>query len=90
MAFGCLPVVGDIESTREWVENGKNGFVVDPGDPEALAGVILKGLGDAGFRKKAAKVNAVIIRKRAERGSMTGLVSVFYREVIPKTPRVEL
>lgn len=90
MAIGCLPVVGDIESTREWVENGKNGFVVDPGDHEALAGVILKGLGDAGFRKMAAKVNAEIIRERAERGSVAGLVSVFYREVIPKTPRVEL
>lgn len=82
MAIGCLPVVGDIESTREWVEDGRNGFVVDPGDPEALAGAILKGLGDAGFRKKAAKVNAEIIRKRAERSRVVGLVLGVYRKVI--------
>jgi glycosyltransferase involved in cell wall biosynthesis len=90
MAIGCLPVVGDIESTREWVEDGRNGFVVDPGDPEALAGVILKGLGDAGFRKKAAKMNAEIIHERAKRGKVAGLVSVFYQEVIPKAARVEI
>ncbi len=82
MAIGCLPVVGDIESTREWVEDGRNGFVVDPGDPEALAGAILKGLGNADFRKKAAKVNTAIIRKRAERSRIAGLVSMFYKDLI--------
>jgi glycosyltransferase involved in cell wall biosynthesis len=82
MAIGCLPVVGDIESTREWVEDGKNGFVVDPGDPDALAEAILKGLGDGTLRKKAAKVNTEIIRERAERGSVAGLVSGFYATLI--------
>jgi glycosyltransferase involved in cell wall biosynthesis len=82
MAIGCLPVVGDIESTREWVENGKNGFVVDPEDPAALAEAILKGLGDEGLREKAAKVNSGIIRERAERGRTVKLVSDFYQEII--------
>ena len=82
MAIGCLPVVGDIESTREWVEDGRNGFVVDPGDPDALAKAILKGLGDGELRIKAAKVNAEIIRERAERGSVAGLVSGFYATLI--------
>jgi glycosyltransferase involved in cell wall biosynthesis len=82
MAIGCLPVVGDIESTREWVEGGKNGFLVDPGDPDAIAKAILKGLGDGELRIKAAKVNAEIIRERAERGSVAGLVSGFYATLI--------
>jgi glycosyltransferase involved in cell wall biosynthesis len=82
MAIGCLPVVGDIESTREWVEDRQNGFVVDPGDPEALARAILKGLGDGALREKAAKVNAGIIRERAERGRIAGLVSMFYKDLI--------
>ncbi len=81
MAIGCLPVVGDIESTREWVEDGRNGFVVDPGDPAALAEAILKGLGDNALRDKAAKMNAGIIRERAERGKVAGLVSRFYRVI---------
>ncbi len=78
MAIGCLPVVGDIESTREWVEDGRNGFVVDPADPAALAEAILKGLGDKGLREKAAKMNAGIIRERAEMRMVAGLVFEFY------------
>jgi glycosyltransferase involved in cell wall biosynthesis len=81
MAIGCLPVVGDIESTREWVENGQNGFVVDPGDPSALADAILKGLENKGLRENAVKLNAGIIRERAERGMVAGLVSDFYQEL---------
>lgn len=81
MAIGCLPVVGDIESTREWVEDGRNGFVVDPGDPAALADAILKGLENKGLREKAANLNAEIIRERAERGMVAGLVSDFYQEL---------
>jgi glycosyltransferase involved in cell wall biosynthesis len=65
------------------VEDGKNGFVVDPGNTEALAGAILKGLKKADFRKKAAKVTAEIIRRRAERGRIAGLVSRFYKDLIP-------
>jgi glycosyltransferase involved in cell wall biosynthesis len=82
MAIGCLPVVGDIESTREWVENGQNGFVVDPGDPSALADAILKGLENKGLRENAVKLNAGIIRERAERGMVAGLVSDFYQELM--------
>ncbi len=81
MAIGCLPVVGDIESTREWVEDGRNGFVVDPGDPAALAEAILKGLGDNALREKVAKMNAGIIRERAERGKVAGLVFEFYSKL---------
>ena len=81
MAIGCLPVVGDIESTREWVEDGQNGFVVDPRDPPALADAILKGLGDRAFRGKAAKMNEGIIRERAERWRVAGLATGFYREI---------
>jgi glycosyltransferase involved in cell wall biosynthesis len=81
MAIGCLPVVGDIESTREWVEDGKNGFVVDPSDPAALADAILKGLENKGLREKTANLNSEIICERAERGMVAGLVSDFYHEL---------
>ena len=33
MACGCFPVAGDLESIREWIENGRNGLLVDPGQP---------------------------------------------------------
>ena len=82
MAIGCLPVVGDIESTREWVEDGRNGFVVDPGNPAALADAILKGLGDKALREKAGKGNVDIIFNRAERGMVAKLITDFYKSLI--------
>jgi glycosyltransferase involved in cell wall biosynthesis len=82
MVIGCLPVVGDIESTREWVQDGQNGFVVDPGNPTALADAILKGLANKALREKAATLNAGIIRERAERGKVAQLVSKYYKEFI--------
>jgi hypothetical protein len=33
MACGSFPVVGDIESMREWIEPGVNGLLVDPHSP---------------------------------------------------------
>jgi glycosyltransferase involved in cell wall biosynthesis len=36
MACGCYPVVGDIESLREWITPGVNGSLIDPGDVKAL------------------------------------------------------
>ena len=33
MACGCLPVVGDIESMREWITPGVNGLLADAASP---------------------------------------------------------
>jgi glycosyltransferase involved in cell wall biosynthesis len=36
----AFPVCGDLESIREWIDDGVNGFLVDPTDAQALAGAI--------------------------------------------------
>ena len=45
MACGCLPVVGDLESLREWITPGVNGLLVDLSHPQELAEAILTGAG---------------------------------------------
>jgi glycosyltransferase involved in cell wall biosynthesis len=42
MACRSPVVMGDIPSIREWVENGVNGFLVPPEDPEKLAEKIIE------------------------------------------------
>ena len=37
MACGALPVVGDVESVREWVTHERNGLIVHPDDHEAVS-----------------------------------------------------
>lgn len=82
MACGCFPVVGDLESLREWIVPEENGLLVDPNDPQALSGAILRGLTDAALRKKASHLNVKIIAERAEYQVVMEKVSHFYEKLI--------
>lgn len=66
MACGAFPVAGDLAPVREWVEDGRNGLLVDPADPRALADAVLRGLDDAPLRARAAECNAALVAERAE------------------------
>lgn len=81
MACGCFPVAGDIESLREWIEPGANGLLVDPGDPQALAGAILQALDHPALRQRAAAYNARLIAEKAEYGSVMRQAEGFYSEI---------
>jgi hypothetical protein len=80
LACGCFPVAGNLESIREWITPGKNGLLVDAGDPSALAAAILRGLNETALRKQAAEQNAVIIAERAEYARNMALAAKFYEK----------
>lgn len=82
MACGCFPVAGDLDSIREWITPGKNGLLVNPGDPQALAQAILRGLKDAALRQQAAQENAVIIAERAEYTRNMARAAAFYEKLL--------
>lgn len=64
MASGCFPVVSDIPSNREWIEDGKNGFLFPVDDENTLAKKILQAIHDNELRKKARKLNYFLIQER--------------------------
>jgi len=66
MACGCFPVIGNIESMKEWINDGINGFLVDANDEFALAGAIVRALNEPALRVQAAKVNAALVAERAD------------------------
>jgi len=65
MACAAVPVVSDIEANREWVENGKNGFLFDPHDAADLASAIVSLFEDRETLSRAKEQNIVIIREKA-------------------------
>ncbi|MBU1660580.1 MAG: glycosyltransferase family 4 protein, partial [Chloroflexi bacterium] len=81
LACGCFPVVGDIESLREWITPGVNGLLVDPADPEALADAIVGGLENLELRARAREHNLRLIRARAEYQKVMGEAESFYRQL---------
>lgn len=66
MACGTPVVMGDIPSIREWVSHGRNGLLVPPRDPAALAAGMLTLLRDPARREAFAAMNLRIVRDRVD------------------------
>ncbi len=81
MACGAFPVAGDIESLREWIEDGVNGLLCDPTSPDALAAVMMRALSDEGLRSRARRRNMDMILARAEHGQVMSSALAFYHDV---------
>ena len=64
MACGTLPVVTDIPANREWIENGKNGFLVPVDSPEILADTIGRSMEDLDRYESFIERNLSIIKEK--------------------------
>ena len=82
MACGCFPVAGHIDSVAEWIEQGRNGLLFDPADPQALAAAVIRALDDPALREQARAVNLALIAERAEYDRMMGQAEAFYTRVL--------
>lgn len=82
MALGCFPVVGEIESTREWIIDGVNGYLVDPGHAPAVAQMIVRAMKNPPLRAKAQEKNSRIILERADSKTINPRVRTFYEQVL--------
>jgi glycosyltransferase involved in cell wall biosynthesis len=89
IACGCYPVVGDLESLREWVGDGVNGFLIDPASPVALADAVVKALRDPQLRTQASEHNQALIDERAERTRIGEKLDRFYKEVFHRSLSAE-
>jgi glycosyltransferase involved in cell wall biosynthesis len=82
MACGCLPVAGDLESIREWIDPGKNGLLVDASDPGRVARAILEGLENKNLRQEATGINQKLISERADYTNCMAAAERFYEKLI--------
>lgn len=82
MACGCFPVAGDIESVREWIDDGGNGLLCDPANPHELAEAILKAMQNRSLRDQARELNLHLIQERAEYNNCMAKANQFYEQVL--------
>jgi glycosyltransferase involved in cell wall biosynthesis len=66
MSAGCFPIVSDLPSQEELVEQGTQGTRVPVRDEAALAGAIAGALQDAALRRAAAERNAAFVPEYGE------------------------
>lgn len=81
MACGCLPIAGDLESIREWIEPDENGLLFDPTNPQSIAEAIITGIENKNLRVEAAGLNQEIISARAEYKQNMSNAEEFYKKV---------
>ncbi|MDI6807391.1 MAG: glycosyltransferase family 4 protein [Candidatus Eisenbacteria bacterium] len=80
MACGAAIVVSSLKSSLEWIENGKNGMVVEPGSREELVGALLYLLKNPDKRKEFGKVSREIVSSRADhRKNMEKMDQIYKR-----------
>jgi glycosyltransferase involved in cell wall biosynthesis len=78
MASGCYPVVGNIESVREWIVDGESGSYWDLRDGRSLADEVLAALANPALRRRAAVINRATIVSRASRRLVESGAEQFY------------
>jgi len=61
MAAGCFPVVSDLPSQQELVEDGVTGFRLPLRETQALAEALVRGLEDTSLRRQAAERNLAFV-----------------------------
>jgi glycosyltransferase involved in cell wall biosynthesis len=81
MALGCIPVVGNIESLREWIVDGENGLLVDPNSYSSIASGILRALRDDDLFSRAQQINSRLIQEKADRAKVMPEVHAFYVKI---------
>jgi hypothetical protein len=82
MSCGCFPIAGDLESLREWITPGVNGFLVDAYKPEEIARAILTALEEKDLREKAKDFNFQMIFQNASRVAAREKLGTFFEQVI--------
>jgi glycosyltransferase involved in cell wall biosynthesis len=82
MACGCFPVCGELESLKEWIEDGRNGYLVPNDDPAAVAEAVIRAAQDSELRRAAGEYNRRLIGERAEWNAVMGRVEEFYRAIV--------
>lgn len=82
MACGLPAVVVNGYGNKEWITQGKNGWLYPSGDPEALARTVLQALADDSTRRVAGQMNIQMVRERADWDKNFGRVLSAYDELL--------
>ena len=82
MACGAFPVAGDLESIREWIDDGQNGMLFDPGSPDQAAEAVVKVLDEDDMRSRAAERNRLIVEDRADYELGMARAPAFYERLV--------
>ena len=75
-------IVTNINGSREIIENGANGLIIEPKNVEALAFAMTQMVEDSTMREHMADLAGTMIKTRFEQGFVRKCLIDFYKEII--------
>lgn len=84
MLMGALPIQSHTSVADEWIDNGKNGFLVPPEDPEQIAQALRIALTDNELCEAAGSYNRSLIAERLEYNKIRNEVVRMYEDISAK------
>ncbi|MHB8513755.1 MAG: glycosyltransferase [Dehalococcoidia bacterium] len=85
MAAGCFPIVSDLPTQRELIEDGVNGFRVPLHRPDLLAERIERAVRDSELRRRAVELNRRIVEERGLNEHEMAKMDALYRQLAQRT-----
>lgn len=82
MALGSFPIQSWTACADEWIQDGENGLIVPPEDPEVVEGAIRKALTDDDLVDTAAKINYLLIEERLDRTMLSRKAQDMYNAIV--------
>lgn len=86
LACGLFPVVSDIPTNRDWIEDNKNGFLAPLNDPEIFGQKILEAVERKDMRETSKKYNFDMVRSKAEYGKDLEILEDCYHNLYQEKP----
>jgi L-malate glycosyltransferase len=82
MACRCVPIVSDLPSLREWIRNGWNGYIVAPGDSEAVATAITDVILHPELRQVYGDRNVELVMRQASQQANMAKMEKIYEKLL--------
>lgn len=87
MACSSFPIATNIPANAQWIEDGINGLLYPPGDPEALAAALSRAAADKAWRDRAGRMNRQIVEQRADWRICVARMDALYERLIEAPTR---
>ncbi|APX85580.1 hypothetical protein BV511_13155 [Methylorubrum extorquens] len=87
MCYGAFPIKATTSCACEWIQNGRDGIIVDPHDVKSLAEAIIRAASDDALVDAAATRNRACVEKRWDVGRNNAAAQSIYRHMLGDASR---